>query len=202
MDRFEAMGATLYTAPGLVPGCSAGAAGAGRGAGWRSRARRTRRRGSAPSLAEPPRVAGSLLLTLAYAAAALLGRLPFGRHRPCSSPCSAGFSRPKGRPGAGSWLAALAGVVTAVVVVLVFERMCSWSACPDAGSAEIPACLTDCWLFGQSIARFRHARDHLLALLSSLVGVIIGALPGLTATMGARADDHADLSSCRPTRRC
>jgi putative tricarboxylic transport membrane protein len=38
--------------------------------------------------------------------------------------------------------------------------------------------------FGQSIARFSGPETIFYALLSSLVGVIIGALPGLTATMG------------------
>ena len=39
-------------------------------------------------------------------------------------------------------------------------------------------------LFGQSIANFSSPSVIGLALLASLVGVIIGALPGLTATMG------------------
>ncbi len=39
-------------------------------------------------------------------------------------------------------------------------------------------------LFGQSIARFSTPETIFYALLASLVGVIIGALPGLTATMG------------------
>jgi putative tricarboxylic transport membrane protein len=38
--------------------------------------------------------------------------------------------------------------------------------------------------FGQSIARFSAPETIFYALLASLVGVIIGALPGLTATMG------------------
>ena len=38
-------------------------------------------------------------------------------------------------------------------------------------------------LFGQSIARFSTPEIIFYALLSSLVGVIMGALPGLTATM-------------------
>ena len=39
-------------------------------------------------------------------------------------------------------------------------------------------------LFGQSIARFSAPETIFYALLASLVGVVIGALPGLTATMG------------------
>ena len=39
-------------------------------------------------------------------------------------------------------------------------------------------------LFGQSIVRFSTPEVIFYALLASLVGVIIGALPGLTATMG------------------
>ena len=39
-------------------------------------------------------------------------------------------------------------------------------------------------LFGQSIARFSTPETIFYALLASLVGVVIGALPGLTATMG------------------
>jgi putative tricarboxylic transport membrane protein len=39
-------------------------------------------------------------------------------------------------------------------------------------------------LFGQSIARFSAPETVAYALLASLVGVVIGALPGLTATMG------------------
>ena len=39
-------------------------------------------------------------------------------------------------------------------------------------------------LFGHSIAHFATPETILYALLASLVGVVIGALPGLTATMG------------------
>jgi putative tricarboxylic transport membrane protein len=38
-------------------------------------------------------------------------------------------------------------------------------------------------LFGESIVRFSTPETIFYALLSSLVGVIMGALPGLTATM-------------------
>ena len=33
---------------------------------------------------------------------------------------------------------------------------------------------------------------------STFLGIIIGALPGLTATMGVGADDHADLQAGAP----
>ena len=38
--------------------------------------------------------------------------------------------------------------------------------------------------FGTSIANFAAPQTLLFAFLASLVGVVIGALPGLTATMG------------------
>ena len=38
--------------------------------------------------------------------------------------------------------------------------------------------------FGRSLAHFGTPETIFLALVASLVGVIIGALPGLTATMG------------------
>ena len=38
-------------------------------------------------------------------------------------------------------------------------------------------------MFGQSIARFSGPETIAYALLASLVGVVMGALPGLTATM-------------------
>lgn len=38
--------------------------------------------------------------------------------------------------------------------------------------------------FGHSLASFMTIESVFMALAASLVGVIIGALPGLTATMG------------------
>jgi len=75
MERFESMGGTLYTAPGLVPGgfglllLLLGALLAWRG--WRGQAL-----GPAPGPLLTTRVVGMLVLTLVYAGA-LVGRLPF-----------------------------------------------------------------------------------------------------------------------------
>jgi hypothetical protein len=122
MDRFTSMGGTVYTAPGLVPGFYGlllivlGAVLA-----WRS----VRAGTAAQPQAEPllnGRIGLMLLLSLGYAAVAV-GRLPFG-------PSTAVFVT------AFCWLfddqpskvrrgvtAGLAGVLTAVIVVLVFERV-------------------------------------------------------------------------------
>ena len=122
MDRFESMGANLYSAPGLVPGIygllmiALGAA----------LALRSPRAADAPGTAGPllnRRVALMLGLSLAYAAAAV-DRLPFG---PSTAVFVAAFCwlfddrQPSAVRRAG--MAAAAGVLTAVVVVLVFERV-------------------------------------------------------------------------------
>jgi Tripartite tricarboxylate transporter TctB family len=122
MDRFESMGANLYSAPGLVPGLY-GALMVVMGAvlSWRSLKAGSAARGSDEPLLNR-RVGLMLLLSLAYAAVAV-SRLPFG-------PSTAVFV------GSFCWLfdeqpsrwrraskAALAGVLTAVGVVLVFERI-------------------------------------------------------------------------------
>ena len=129
MDRFEAMGATLYTAPGLVPGLyGLLLVGLGTAMAWRSR--------SAPRATALPDVGGGpapepllnrrivivLALTLAYAALGL-GRLPFA---PLTAVFVAAFcwnfdERPAGWPRARTAL--LVGVACALVVVLVFERI-------------------------------------------------------------------------------
>ena len=78
MDRFESMGGSLYTAPGLVPGlfgCALLLLGAAAVLAVASTARsglRPRR----SSRCSNRRIVGTLLLTLLYAAL-LVGRLPF-----------------------------------------------------------------------------------------------------------------------------
>lgn len=123
MDRFESMGATVYTAPGLVPGIY-GLLLACLGAlmAWRGR-RRTAADVAAPT--EPllnRRIVVTLALTLAYAAMAL-GRLPF-------APLTAVFvtlfcwwfdGRPAFWPRVRTAL--LTGIGCAAGVVLVFERI-------------------------------------------------------------------------------
>ena len=122
MDRFESMGANLYSAPGLVPGIYGllmivlGAA----------LALRSPRAADGPDDAGPlvnRRVALMLGLSLAYAAAAV-GRLPFGAS---TAVFVAAFcwvfddQQPSALRRAA--MASAAGVLTAVVVVLVFERV-------------------------------------------------------------------------------
>ncbi len=120
MDRFEAMGATVYTAPGLVPGLF-GLALLLLGAvlAWRSRR-------AAPGDLAPPllnaRVSWVLLLTLVYAVVGV-GRLPFG---PATATFVAVFCwlfNDEAPAWRRLWQAALIGVATAVAVVLVFERL-------------------------------------------------------------------------------
>jgi hypothetical protein len=121
MDRFESMGATLYTAPGLVPGAYGllmlllGAV-----LSWRAR-RLVEPERSAPALLNR-RVLIMLALSLAYAAIGV-ARLPFG---PLTAVFVAAFcwtydERPE--QGRRAIAAVVAGVCTAVVVVLVFERV-------------------------------------------------------------------------------
>lgn len=122
MDRFEQMGGTLYTAPGLVPGLFGlllllmGAALALRG--WRGRAV-----GPAPEPLLNARVAGMLVLTLVYAAA-LVGRLPFAAITAIFMTLFCALFAPDGTPTARRWRTALlCGVLATAVIVVVFERV-------------------------------------------------------------------------------
>lgn len=125
MDRFESMGATLYTAPGLVPGLFGallvvlGAALAWRG--WR---------GIVPAgeSAEGPgpllnrRIGWMLLLSLGYAAAAV-GRAPFWLATAVFVAAFCGLFSDQDDARRRVVVALLAGALTAVVVVFVFERI-------------------------------------------------------------------------------
>lgn len=125
MERFESMGATLYTAPGLIPGLFGALlvllGGALVWRGWR---------GIVPAgeSAEGPgpllnrRIGWMLLLALGYAALAV-GRLPFWLATAAfvAAFCALFSEQPDLRRRLAASL--LAGVLTAVIVVLVFERV-------------------------------------------------------------------------------
>jgi hypothetical protein len=120
MDRFEAMGATVYTAPGLVPGLFGLALLLlGAGLAWRSRR-------AAPGDVAPPllnaRVVGVLLLTLVYALMGI-GHLPFGPVTALFVAVFCWWFNEGAAPLRRVAMAALTGVATAVLVVLVFERL-------------------------------------------------------------------------------
>lgn len=126
MDRFTAMGATLYTMPGLVPGIFGslllllGAALA-----WRSWRRLQQAGGDAPTI-DPllnRRIAVMLVLTLVYAIG-LIGRVHFAlatflfvtAFTFAFAPAEASLRR--------RVVAALAcGVLSTAVIVLVFEQV-------------------------------------------------------------------------------
>lgn len=122
MDRFASMGATVYTAPGLVPGIYGllmivmGAVLA-----WRSRGATGDQPGGAPPLLNR-RVGLMLLLALSYAGLAV-GRLPFGASTAVFVGLFCWLFDEQPSPVRRATTAALAGVLTAVVVVLVFERV-------------------------------------------------------------------------------
>jgi hypothetical protein len=124
MDRFESMGGTVYTAPGLVPGLFGLALLALGGVlAWRGA-----RAPESPvaSMLWAPRVLVALALMLAYAAL-LVSRLPFWLATGLFvAAFIAWFSGDRDPPA--SWrqrwlLAAACGAGTAVVITLVFERV-------------------------------------------------------------------------------
>jgi hypothetical protein len=124
MDRFEQMGGTLYTAPGLVPGLF-GLALVLLGAALAWRGRRTRDTDADATAAEPllnRRVLVTLALTLAYAAGAI-GRLPFAPATALFVAVFAWLYADTSRGPRRIFIALLAGVLTAAAVVLVFEDL-------------------------------------------------------------------------------
>jgi hypothetical protein len=122
MDRFDQMGATIYTAPGLVPGIFGltllllGALLALRG----FRARQHASEVAAPLLNR--RIGWTLALTLAYAIAAI-GRVPFSIATAVFVASFCWLFADASTPPRRIAMALAAGVLTAVVVVLVFERV-------------------------------------------------------------------------------
>ncbi len=123
MDRFESMGATVYTAPGFVPAIFGlalvllGALLAWRG--WR--ARRVDESASGETLLNR-RVGVTLLLTLLYAAV-LVGRMPFWLATALFVAVFTGIYADALPPARRALTAVTAGMLTTLAVVLVFERL-------------------------------------------------------------------------------
>ncbi len=123
MDRFEAMGATVYTAPGFVPAIFGfslvllGAVLAWRG--W-SVQRETGGAESEPLLSR--RIALMLVLTLAYAAG-LVGRVPFWLATTVFVTAFTAVFADSLPPARRALTAVVSGVSTTVAVLLVFERV-------------------------------------------------------------------------------
>jgi hypothetical protein len=129
MDRFTQMGATLYTMPGLVPGIVGGVlvllGGVLMLRAWRAHAAEVAARLVSDPL--PPLVNARVLgfggLCLAYALG-LVGRVPFWLGTALFVTAAIGLFSPKDQPRARRFgLAVLIGVVTAVVIATVFERV-------------------------------------------------------------------------------
>jgi hypothetical protein len=124
MDRFEAMGATLYTMPGFVPAIFGGALmllGAALALrGWR---RRAALHEGAPGTVLNRRVVVMLALSLVYAAG-LIGRLPFWLATPLFVGAFIFLFTEEGRPPLRRAAMAVAvAVLTTLAVVLVFEQI-------------------------------------------------------------------------------
>lgn len=128
MDRFETMGGTVYTAPGLVPGMFGlalivlGALLAWRG--WRAgRALAGAGTGDvAPTPLLDRRTLLALALTLSYAIG-LVGRAPFAPSTAVFVAVFAWLYADQPSPVRRALVALATGVLTALVVVLVFERV-------------------------------------------------------------------------------
>ena len=126
MDRFTAMGATLYTMPGFVPGMIGGlimllgAVLALRG--WRRKAAEAVTADTQPQGPVVNRRVGlTLALSLLYAGA-LLGRAPFWLVTAMFVAAFVWVFAPEGQPAPRRALsAAVAGVLTSAIVTVVFQ---------------------------------------------------------------------------------
>lgn len=125
MDRFTQMGATLYTMPGLVPGI-VGAVLMVLGALLMLRAWRERATGHDTDMLEPlvnGRVLRFAAACLAYALG-LVGRMPFWLGTALFIAVAVALFAPPAQPPARRYgLAVLIGLVTALLISTVFERI-------------------------------------------------------------------------------
>lgn len=122
MDRFESMGAQLYTMPGFVPGMIGGLVAllglVLMARGWARRAQEAAEPGE-PLLNR--RILITLSLTLVYAGL-LIGRAPFWLVTALFVAAFVGVFAPADMPRARRAIVALlAGVLTSAVVTLVFQ---------------------------------------------------------------------------------
>jgi len=127
MDRFTSMGATLYTMPGLVPGILGSLLVLlGAWLGVRGYRRWRLHRGMVDAAARPllnRRIVTMLVTTLAYSVG-LIGRVPFMLATALFvSVFVYLFTPAEATPTRRAVVALLAGSITALVVVLVFERV-------------------------------------------------------------------------------
>lgn len=120
MDRFESMGGTLYTAPGLVPGVY-GLLMIALGAVLALRRARPAAAGDGGPLLNR-RVALALVLMGVYALG-LIGRVPFGVATALFVAAFCALFDTDAPPRRRALTAIGTGLGTAVVVVLVFERV-------------------------------------------------------------------------------
>jgi hypothetical protein len=124
MDRFESMGAAIYTAPGLVPGIY-GVLMMALGAVLALRRRRPTGAEADADSGEPlvnRRILLMLVLALAYAALAV-GRAPFGPATAVFVAIFCGVFSDQPSMPRRVLTSLAAGVLTAITVVLVFERV-------------------------------------------------------------------------------
>ncbi len=196
MDRMTQQGATLHTAPGLWPGIVGTLLAALGGVLVLRSWRRARRIGwdaaETDDTAYAPLSSFGLATTMFFVYALLLvGRgLPFWLGTAMFVTLFVFLFQYTQRKAAGrmvrGFVVALAcGVLTAAIVTLAVRAVVLRAAAlARRGAGRTRPMFDGLIAFGHSIWSFCDPLSLGLILLSSLVGVIIGALPGLTATMG------------------
>lgn len=125
MERFESMGAELYTMPGFVPGMLGGVI-VLLGVVLMLRGWRRSLKGTGANAVEPllnRRIGSTLVLTLLYAGL-LIGRAPFWLATALFVTAFVAAFAPEEQTPRRRWLVALAtGVITSAVVTYVFQHI-------------------------------------------------------------------------------